>query len=70
MGKSCLRSGDQAQRLGCVDEVPLRRFPRVNPVLRFKAHGSGKDSTGSTGRPVAGTRLTYGYKTRLSTQRS
>ena len=25
------------QRLGCVDEVPLRGFPRVNPVLRFKA---------------------------------
>jgi hypothetical protein len=45
VGKSCLRSGDQAQRLGCVDEVPLRRFPRVNPVLRFKAHGSGKDNT-------------------------
>ena len=32
----------QAQRLDCVDEVPLRGFPRVNPVLRFKAQGSGK----------------------------
>jgi hypothetical protein len=36
VGKLRLRSGDQAQMLGCVDEVPLRGFPRVNPVLRFK----------------------------------
>ena len=27
----------KAQRLVCVDEVPLRGFPRVNPVLLFKA---------------------------------
>jgi hypothetical protein len=47
VGKLRLRSGDQAQRLGCVDQVPLKVFPRVNPVLRFKAQCSGKDSTGS-----------------------
>jgi hypothetical protein len=48
VGKPRLRSGEQAQRLGCVDEVPLRGFPRFNPVLRpSKAKGSGKDSTGS-----------------------
>jgi hypothetical protein len=36
VGKPRSRSGDQAQRLGCVDEVPLRGFPCVTPVLRFK----------------------------------
>ena len=28
--------GAQAQRLGCVDEVPSRGFPCVTPVPRFK----------------------------------
>ena len=37
VGKPCLLSGDQAQRLVCMDEVPSRGFPCVNPVLRFKA---------------------------------
>ena len=37
VGRPHSRSGDQTYRLGCVDEVPLRGFPRVNPVLRFKA---------------------------------
>ena len=37
VGKPRLRSGDQAQRLGGVDDVPLRGFPSVTPVLRFKA---------------------------------
>jgi hypothetical protein len=27
--KPSLLSGDQAQKLGCVDKVPLRGFPRV-----------------------------------------
>jgi hypothetical protein len=36
MGKSRLRFGGQAQRLGCVDEVPSRGFPRVTPVLWLK----------------------------------
>jgi hypothetical protein len=36
-GKPRVRSGDQAQRLGCEDEVSLRGFPLVNPVLRFEA---------------------------------
>ena len=62
MGKPRLWPRGQAQRLGCVDEVPSRGFPRVTPVLRFKAYGSGKS--------IAGTCLTYGCKTRLSTQRS
>ena len=39
------RSGDQAQRLGCVDEVPSRGFPCVTPLLRIKAQGSRKGST-------------------------
>jgi hypothetical protein len=47
VGKPCLLSGDQAQRLVCMDEVPSRGFPCVTPVLLFKAQGSGKGSTGS-----------------------
>jgi hypothetical protein len=38
VGKPRLRSGDhKAKRLSCVDEEPFRGFPRVTPVLRFKA---------------------------------
>jgi hypothetical protein len=38
VGKPRLRSGDQAQRLGCVDDVPLRGFPRATPV-KHKVQG-------------------------------
>ena len=39
VGKSSVLSGDQDQRSGCVDKVPLRVFPRVTPVLWFKTKG-------------------------------
>jgi hypothetical protein len=37
-------------RLGCMDEVPLRGFPRVTPVLRFKHKVQGRTAPAATCR--------------------
>ena len=68
VGRPHSRSGDQTYRLGCVDEVPLRGFPVSIPYCGLKHKVQGR--TAPAVRPVTGTRLTYGYKTSLSTQRS
>jgi hypothetical protein len=51
VGKPRLRSGDQAQRLGCVDEVPLRGSPRVNPLLKHKVQGRTGPAATCRGNP-------------------
>ena len=57
VGKSHLLSGDQDQRIDCVDEIPLRGFGSslTYGCKKFLPDGS---------------RLTYGCKTRQSTQQS
>jgi hypothetical protein len=74
VGKPRSRSGGEAQRLGCVDEMPLRGFPVSLPYcgLKHKVHGRTAPATTCADLGVKTSRdpVTYWCKTRLSTKRS